>query len=353
VTTSAEFRELGVANQATRLAELGARALVRWDVGQPALELIKYRENAVFAVTTEAGECFVLRIHRPRYRTHAHIRSEALWMEELSHAGVATPGFVRTPGGELLVSAEAPGVPEARQCDLLHWVTGAPLGSLEAGVAGSDDFVADTYALIGSLAARVHDHGARWSPPPGFELPPWDCEALVGASPTLGRFWELPGLTPEQERVLQEARRTVRTRIDAFGTTPDRYGLLHGDLLPDNILVDEAGPKLIDFDDCGDGWYVFELATGLFPLLGTPGFEVARDAYLLGYRKVRDLPEEQLELLSTFLMARALSYAGWPAGRPEMDPDGRLAAYVAEATCDFARRYLADAPLGASSRGES
>jgi Ser/Thr protein kinase RdoA (MazF antagonist) len=91
--------------------------------------LLKYRENAVFAVRAVDGRRNVLRVHRPRYRTDDHIRSELTWMQALAADGIATPGVIATKSGDTIARVDADGFPEPRQCDLLAWVEGQPLGT--------------------------------------------------------------------------------------------------------------------------------------------------------------------------------------------------------------------------------
>ena len=55
---------------------LAIAGLREWGVEQAAPELIKYRENHVYAVRTSAGERAVLRVHRPLYHTADELRSE-------------------------------------------------------------------------------------------------------------------------------------------------------------------------------------------------------------------------------------------------------------------------------------
>jgi Ser/Thr protein kinase RdoA (MazF antagonist) len=341
-----DFAEATADEQVRRLTGLARRALAAWGLDESPLSLLKYRENAVFSVGDEGGARCVLRIHRPGYRSDAEIRSEAAWMRALADVGVRTPEMLPTQAGDLVELARGDGVPEPRQCDLFRWVDGAQLGSIEAGVGGGADAVASAYHTLGGLAALMHEHAVHWKRPEGFTRPDWGLDALLGESPSLGRFWELPGLAAEQRRLLFRARDRARETLSEFGATPDRYGLIHGDFLPENVLVSEAGPRLIDFDDSGQSWYGFELATALFPLLLQGYLADARAAYLDGYRARRALPEEHLAVLPAQLMARGLSYLGWPAGRPEMEEGRLLRPLLIASVTQLAERYLGGEPLG-------
>jgi len=326
--------------QVARLTELARAALPAWGLAAPdvAVTLIKYRENAVFGVA--AGDRrHVLRVHRPGYRTDAAIRSEMAWVRALAARGIPTPAVATTLGGDVLTVAAADGVPEPRQCDLIGWVEGEPLGSLERGVALDEAALRRSYETVGALAARIHAHGVAWARPADFSRPSWDAASLVGDDPAWGRFWELDALEAGQRAVLLRARDRTRARLAALGPADL---LVHGDLIPDNILASTAGTRVIDFDDCGWSWCAFELVTSLFPLLVSGGFDAGLAGYLDGYRGVRPFPEAELAHLPSLVMARALSYLGWPVGRPEIHSQRAIVPLIAAAVTELAEGYLRD-----------
>jgi Ser/Thr protein kinase RdoA (MazF antagonist) len=232
-------------------------------------------------------------------------------------------------------------VPQPRRCDILDWVEGVPLGSIEEGVSGSAEAKARTYYTIGTMAARIHDFGAVWSPPEGFRLPSWDGETLVGDEPAWGRFWELDCLDEAQRAVVLRTRDRVRGQLDDFGRTDDRFGLIHGDFLPENILVADDRPYLIDFNDSGTSWYLFEFATSLFFLQTDPDFETICTALMEGYRSIRPQPVGYEEMMPTLLIARGLSYLGWPHSRPEIEEARELAPLLAGWVVELCEQYLA------------
>jgi len=100
------------------------------------------------------------------------------------------------------------------------------------------------------------------------------------------------------------------------------------------------GIRLIDFDDCGDGWFLLDFATALFDLLGEPGFEACLGAMVDGYRERRPLPDEHLALLPTFFLARALSYLGWSATRSHLTKAREVAPLLLRAIREQGPAYL-------------
>jgi len=332
-----DFAKLSNDEQVAALSDLARTGLVEWGLGGARVELVKYRENAVFCVTANGGDRSILRVHRPRYRTDDDIRSELAWMRALSGDGVATPLAIPARSGDYVVTVAAADVPEPRQCDLMNWVAGSPPGTLEGGVEASDDEVRALYRNVGHLAARLQEHAARWTRPASFSRPSWDIAALVGDSPTFGRFWELDGIGEEQMPILLAARDRVRQRLERLGPADV---LVHGDLVPDNILIDGAITRVIDFDDFGWSWPGFELATSLFPLQVSGGFDAGLEGYLQGYGELRAFPEIDLELLPDLLIARSLSYLGWPVGRPEIESARNLVPLFAYMITEAAQGYL-------------
>ena len=89
-------------------------------------------------------------------------------------------------------------------------------------------------------------------------------------------------------------------------------------MIPDNLMISNDELVLIDFDDAGFGYYMFELATILHPLQEHVDYEDLKGALLAGYQAFRSLSEEDLAYLEAFRLARALSYLGWYNDRPEM-----------------------------------
>jgi len=131
--------------------------------------------------------------------------------------------------------------------------------------------------------------------------------------------------------------------LQQVGKDPAHYGLIHADFLPENILVHADELFLIDFDDCGYGWHLFEMATSLFPQADQPFFDDLVAAYVTGYRKHRAFSEAHLELLPAFIMIRAFTYLGWlKSRRDSMKNADRIAAKLGEILDEYIPELLAE-----------
>jgi Ser/Thr protein kinase RdoA (MazF antagonist) len=323
-----------------QMQSLALAALDAWDLRVAAVAPIKVRENAVFRVDLADGGRAVLRVHRSGYHSDAELDSEFAWMSALEAAGIPVPRVVRSRHGRNFEVITTP-AGALRQIDVFEWIDGRQLGSVESGIGGDDAAVAEQYATIGAIAARMHNHTAGWKPPAGFRRHAWDAAGLVGEQPFWGRYWDLAGLTADQRDLLLRARSCIARDLAAYGTQPDRFGLIHADLVPENLLIDGPRVQVIDFDDAGFGWHLFELATSLYFISGESIYPTARDALIRGYRSERELSDEALDRLPLFLAARGSTYLGWVHTRQDSDTARELTPFLCELACAAAEEYLA------------
>jgi Ser/Thr protein kinase RdoA (MazF antagonist) len=292
--------------------------------------LIRYGENATYRVSG-GDRTIALRLARPGYHTRAGIESEMAWMSALREHGIDTPAAVRGNDGELVQELRV-AYGGTQHVVAFDWVDGAPLPEVEG---------LDPWRRLGEIMAAVHEHGRSWSPPAGFARPPWDLDALVGDEPRWGTPVPPGAWSEPDRRVILAAREAVRDRLLGLGTDPARYGLIHTDLGFENVLVGPHGRTVvIDFDDCGPSWFVYELASVLYPLEGTPGFDERRDLLIEGYLSASPLAEGELAELPTFLMCRRLTTLGWMFSRADTPHAQRQRARRLATSPEAARRFL-------------
>jgi len=328
------FKKLSTEQQAIRIQSLAAVALEKFGISKQAkLDLLHYRENAVYKVEDpKTDNRYVIRVHRPNYQTEQTIRSEMQWMEALRDAGVYTPTPLLGADESFVQTASVDSVPEARHCSMLQWVDGSPL---------SDGNPTEAYNLLGQVNARFHRHVKTWDIPDGFHRQSWDEDGMFGENPLWGHFKDLKALSKEQLDLMCRARDVVLKRLEKYGKGKDRFGLIHADLMAENILLHEGNPYVIDFDDSGFGWFLYDLATMLaFNIPDEEEARVASNAWIEGYRSVEPLGDEHLSELPTLIMCRFLVGLGWMHTRKETPLAQEYTGAIVEMACAHAETLI-------------
>ena len=136
----------------------------------------------------------------------------------------------------------------------------------------------------------MHLHSQRWKRPENFERHVWDFDTSLGDRPHWGRWRDGMGLDAAKEALFARAVDLIRRRLERFGKAPERFGLIHCDMRLANLLVDGDEVKVIDFDDCGFSWHLYDAATAVSFFEHEPHVPELMSAWVKGYRKVHDAP---------------------------------------------------------------
>jgi Ser/Thr protein kinase RdoA (MazF antagonist) len=309
------------------MTDLAQKAAAEWGLAHARLQFVAGRENQVYRVSDASGD-HALRLKRPGYRQRIEIESELLWMAALEQAGILVPRPVPSLRGHLMVQVDG------HLVDLLTWMPGQTLGALLTECTDAE--AQALFHNLGRCMAQFHAASDAWVKPDGFSRVAWDAEGLLGETPLWGRFWEHPALPAEDKALFEGFRAKAAQDLRLMGSGLD-HGLIHADLVRENVLVSGGRIGMLDFDDGGWGYRVFDLATTLLKFLDAPNFSRLKDALLRGYLSVRSIDPGPLDL---FLALRAVTYVGWIIPRlGEKGAAERSHRYVATArnTC---LRYL-------------
>jgi Ser/Thr protein kinase RdoA (MazF antagonist) len=129
--------------------------------------------------------------------------------------------------------------------------------------------------------------------------------------PTVGAAWDNWALSAAQRALVLACRDVLCERLARWGKARERYGIIHADLMPDNLLLAADGVRLIDFDDAGFGWYLYDPASALLAYHGSDRYDTLLASWLGGYRSQRQLSDTDLAALPTFLLLRCFYALGW------------------------------------------
>jgi Ser/Thr protein kinase RdoA (MazF antagonist) len=315
------------------MAELARTACAQYGLPDDcALHLYPLTENWTYRVECAGRAPVVLRIYRPGGRPPAEIMSELAWIEAIrDEAGSLVPAIIPTAGGSpaLELAREAPADP--CYCVMFTCVPGRE---------PAEDELAAWFPRLGAITARLHRHARSWARPPWFCRPRWDLRTTLGDRPHWGP-WQSSVTDALQLAQLRRLTEVVTGRLREFGDGAARFGLVHADLRLANLLVDRDRITVIDFEDCGLSWYLYDLACALTFNEGRPDVRELIALWVDGYRGIEPLAAEDEAEIDTFLMLRRLMLTAYAGLRHDTELAAQMrASGYNEETCALAEAYL-------------
>jgi Ser/Thr protein kinase RdoA (MazF antagonist) len=297
--------------QVARLRRTAVRALADYAVDEPRLTFIAHGENTTFRVDSGAAR-FLLRVHRPNRHgpgvdSQVAVGSELVWLAALqAETGLSVPTPIRARSGEWTTVADE------LVCSVLGWQRGRMQAAHPRPVH---------FRRLGGILAQLHDHASGWAPPSGFVRMRWDWETFFGNTMEYGGVsaaacWDL--LSAPVRAQFDEVARRMRGVMGDLGAGPDVFGLIHADLHLENALFDGDAVRIIDFDDCGFGYWLYDLAVPLWEYRGRGDYATICTALLEGYAERRELPD--VTLLDDFIATREVAFGLWFAGMAQVNP---------------------------------
>jgi Ser/Thr protein kinase RdoA (MazF antagonist) len=294
--------------------------------------LLTVSENATFLATDpKTGARLVLRVHRPGYHIRAEIESELAWINALRASDIVdTPKPRMRSDGSLVAEFDHDGV--SRHVVAFDFMSG------DEPSAG--DALVDGFFKLGAISARLHGHARQWSRSVNFVRKSWTFDTTLGANPHWGDWRDAPGLNADGLALLEKLCRHLDHKLSAFGMDNDRFGLIHADLRLANLLVDGDRLGVIDFDDCGFGWFGYDFAAAISFIELDPIVPALKEAWVEGYRTVAPFSAADEAMLESFVMLRRLLLTAWIASHPETPTAQEMGIGFTAGTLEMAKRYL-------------
>lgn len=304
---------------------------------QGRITLLCRSENATFKVTTDRAR-YALRLHRPDYHSRAAIVSELAWLDALNDAGIQVPQAIPAEDGDRVRTLCMDDGGE-RYAVLFHWIEGE---------MPATDVDPRAFSQLGEINARLHQHARQWARPEGFERIVWNHQTMVGSQGHWGCWRDAPGLKTTDQPIIDAALKRVAQALEVYGHSPERYGLIHADLRLTNLLLQDGETRVIDFDDCGLGWYMHDLAAAISfneHLRSAPQWV---EQWLNGYEKVAHLDQTDLAMIPALIIQRRVQMMAWTGTHAQTEMTLSLGADWADESVRLCQAWLErDAmPLG-------
>lgn len=231
-----------------------------------------------------------LKVYQPEWRTPASILSELQAIRHLAAKGIDVVLPIARKDGKWITELPAP---EGRRCAVLfHWADG------EVGKWSQPSHA----AALGRLTARLHaaaDDIASTEARPQMTI-----DHLIGDSLKRIRraVQDTPALAQRCEAIFKRCRASLRHSSAQL----QDWGFCHGDLYLNNSRVDADRLVLLDFDSCGFGWRLFDIASFRWGARWFKSESIAWQPFIKEYLQIRPEAASSLELLRSFVILRHL-----------------------------------------------
>ncbi|MFM2475717.1 phosphotransferase enzyme family protein [Celerinatantimonas sp. MCCC 1A17872] len=309
---------------------LASTLLERYDNSyQGDISLLCRSENATLKITTTNNR-YALRIHRPDYHSFNAINSELLWLDALRENGIEVPIAIANKEGERVQTLTLDSG-EQRYAVMFGWIEGdMPTTEVDP----------KAFFGLGAITAKLHQHAKSWQRPASFERIIWNHQTMVTDDAHWGRWQDAPHLNPSDHALIHQALTKVAQQMAAYGMSDDRYGLIHADLRLTNILLFNGQTRVIDFDDCGMGWYMHDLAAAISFNEHLANAPLWVDQWLNGYETQAHCSDSDLAILPAMIIQRRIQMLAWTGTHAQTEMTLSLGDQWANESVRLCRRYL-------------
>ena len=322
---SNNFFDQDVKLQTDSLTLFAQVILKKYGISEAQVECINFEFNATFAVSTESGQKYALRMNINSTRTVPNIQAETQWVRDLARIpAINVPTPIASLDDEYLVSAHHAESGQTIYAVMYSWLEGEEIG---------DEPTLDQLHTVGRAMALLHENSSHFKPTDGADLPTFN-DFFWGTEDYL--FSSKSRLIPKDRQLIEQARDLIMKYTDELYSTSVAH-TIHADLHGWNLMWHEDQLFIFDFDDCGYGVEAQDIAVALY-YLDTPEQD---EALLDGYKSIRPLPTYSEKAMKALLLQRRLLLLNYLFETKNAEHKEMLPAYL-EKTIERVSTFLTD-----------
>lgn len=275
-------------------------------------EFCHISENATYVVYFKSSPLYTVRISRTNYRTYSQLKSEIDWLLMLEDYNTPVPiklndNYINNIDGYFVV--------------MFKYIDGY--------MPQYND--ADVMYNCGMIAAKLHNAPKCVD----ADRPVWSIDNMVGKNGIWGDWRNNKNLSKKDVEFIEYIIEETRLKISNYNT--QKYGLIHFDLRMTNIVVNDKY-NAIDFDDCGYGYYIQDLASALSFMEDSPCLEELKMAWFKGYQQLMPLDKADKDIANCFIALRRIQLLAWITSHKDSDYVKSVEKGFAEKTIEVLKK---------------
>lgn len=263
---------------------------------QTTCRLIRAAINHVYLVT-DGKQKYVFRLYSLNWRSETEITEELKLLDLLKENGIPVSFALPDPQGNYIQQLPAP--------------EGMRMGVLFSYAKGEKtlSFSETLHYKLGVIMARMHQVTRNLS----IERVRYTPQVLL-----MDSFELIKQYISIDTEEMQWLHRVQRYMVRQYYNAPShllRKGVVHLDIWFDNMNIhNNEEVTIFDFDFCGNGWLVHDLAYYILQIHNTerePGqYELKLEHFLKGYESITPIPEAEKQLIPAASVSLCIFYLG-------------------------------------------
>ncbi|MFD0711783.1 phosphotransferase enzyme family protein [Paenibacillus sp. GCM10027626] len=284
---------------------IAQHALAQYDLNVVSVSPIAQSGAAVFKIEDNCRGLYSLRVHESKSNTLEKmwtsldvLDSELVWLDALNRdTSLTLPVPKRNQQGSYVTQVGD------MNCTMISWVAGEqkPYFTNEQELKSTAE-----------MTAALHDHASKWQPPSSFIRPTVNRERIQNALDLIRQGVREGLLDADDVQILEAAGEKAMDLLDTLPKNKLTWGVLHGDIVPPNIVFIDGVANPIDFGASGFGFFLTDLAI-TFSFIHPN----ARQQYLDWYGEHFPLPNDHVTQIEASFIALVLIGMRNALGVPE------------------------------------
>lgn len=213
----------------------------RYDADNESITFCGGYESAVYSFRNNNHE-YILKITLGKVKDIREVEAELEFVNYLYNKGFSVSNAICSHNGELI---------ETEKCDDDFFY--ARCYAKASGVYISNMCNMSLLNRWGQTMGRLHKLSKQFVPSDGFYCKQW---------------YENPRLKNKHwDREVIERVEEVTNHIGSLKSNKENYGITHNDLHQENFFINNGRLTVIDFDDLGYSWFMYDIAVVLYQVI--------------------------------------------------------------------------------------
>jgi len=268
--------------------------------GDVAARILKTGINDTYLVTA-GNRQFIFRVYNLNWRTEKEISAEIKLVNLLKENSLPVSYVLPDKTANYIQRLQAP--------------EGQRFGVLFSFAKGGKmlNIPVDLHFKLGEIMGRMHNvtHDLQ------LERVEYGPQVLLEDS--FKRLQQFLPADTEEMIYMASLKKYLLAVLNKSDNSQFRKGIIHLDIWFDNISIDGDNITVFDFDFCGNGWLVLDIAYYILQLYSTEKdeqeFNLKKDSFLKGYTSVNTITEEEQQLVPAAAVSIYFFYLGVQCSR--------------------------------------